>query len=148
MHESMDQKSYFSNCSPKNENLLKMHSDVNEFVSSSQQIWRNLALHHLLTMDPLQWMGATKLWVQTADKNITIVIHKTPVQITSCEVKNDVFGRNKSIIKMFELQNVASTTHTSPLSIILLSPVKNSSNLNQERKMQRSKTVFKQFKTV
>ncbi len=54
MHESMDQKSYLGNCSPKNENLLKMHSDVNEFVSSSQQIWRNLALHHLLTMDPLQ----------------------------------------------------------------------------------------------
>ncbi len=50
--------------------------DVDEFVSSWEQIWRNLALHHLLTMDPLQWMGAVRRGVQTADKNITI-IHKS-----------------------------------------------------------------------
>ncbi len=30
-------------------------------------------------MDPLQWMGAVRMRVQTADKNIT-VIHTTPVQ--------------------------------------------------------------------
>ncbi len=29
-------------------------------------------------MDPLQWMGAVRMRVQTADKNIT-VIHMTPV---------------------------------------------------------------------
>ncbi len=29
-------------------------------------------------MDPLQWMGAVRTRVQTADKNITI-IHTTPV---------------------------------------------------------------------
>ncbi len=29
-------------------------------------------------MDPLQWMGAVRMRVQTADKNITI-IHTTPV---------------------------------------------------------------------
>ncbi len=39
--------------------------DVYEFLSSSEQIWRNLALHHFLRM----WMGAVR--VQTADKNIT-----------------------------------------------------------------------------
>ncbi len=56
--------------------------DVDEFVSSREQSWRNLALHHLLTMDPLQWMGAVRRGggggggVQTADKNITI-IHKS-----------------------------------------------------------------------
>ncbi len=32
-------------------------------------------LHQLLTVDPLQWMGAVRMRVQTADKNITI-IHK------------------------------------------------------------------------
>ncbi len=37
-----------------------------EFVSSSEQIWRNWP------MDPLQWMGAVRMRVQTADKNITI----------------------------------------------------------------------------
>ncbi len=38
-------------------------------------------------MDYLQWMGAVRMRVQTADKNITI-IHTTPVhQLTSCEVK-------------------------------------------------------------
>ncbi len=43
-------------------------------------------------MDALQWMGAVRKRVQTADKNITI-IHTTPVhQLTSC-----VFVRNKSI---------------------------------------------------
>ncbi len=43
--------------------------DVDEFVSSLEQIWRNLAFRHL------QWMGAVRMRVQTADKNITI-IHK------------------------------------------------------------------------
>ncbi len=41
--------------SAKNDNLLKMNSpslaiqDVDEFVFSSEQIWRNFALHHSLT---------------------------------------------------------------------------------------------------
>ncbi len=39
-------------------------------------------------MDPLQWMGAVRMRVQTADKNITI-IHTTPVHhLTSGEVKS------------------------------------------------------------
>ncbi len=47
-------------------------------------------------MDPLQWMGAVRMRVQTADKNIT-VIHTTPVhQLMSCEAKSCVFV-NKSI---------------------------------------------------
>ncbi len=54
-------------------------------------------------MDALQWMGAVRMRVQTADKNITI-IHTTPVQqLTSCEVKSCVFVRNKYTIKMFFL---------------------------------------------
>ncbi len=47
-------------------------SDYPEFISSLEQIWKNVALHHLL-MDPLQWMGAVRMRVQTADKNITII---------------------------------------------------------------------------
>ncbi len=48
-------------------------------------------------------MGAVRMRVQTADKNITI-IHTTPVhQLTSCEVK--CFVRNKSIIKAFLASN-------------------------------------------
>ncbi len=75
--------------SHKNENkLIYMHpqamQDIDEFVSSSEQIWRNVALHHLL-MDPLQWMGAVRMRVQTADKDITM-IYTTPVlQLTSCD---------------------------------------------------------------
>ncbi len=51
-------------------------------------------------MDPLQWMGAVRMRVQTADKNITI-IHTTPVhQLTSGEDKS----WNKSIVKTFLTQ--------------------------------------------
>ncbi len=57
-------------------------------------------------MDPLQWMGAVRMRVKTADKNITIIhttpVHQTPLTInplTSWEVKSCIFGRNKCIIK-------------------------------------------------
>ncbi len=64
-----------------------------------RQIWRNVALHHL------QWMGAVRMRVQTADKNIT-KIHTTPVhQLTSCEAKSCLFVRNKFIIKLFLTSN-------------------------------------------
>ncbi len=49
-------------------------------------------------VDALQWMGAVRMRVQTADKNITI-IHTTPVhQLTSWEDKRCMFVKNKSII--------------------------------------------------
>ncbi len=52
-------------------------------------------------MDALQWMGAVRMRVQTADKNITI-IHTTPVhQLTSGEDKSCVFVKNKSIAETF-----------------------------------------------
>ncbi len=39
---------------------------------------------HLLTMDPLQWMGAVRMRVQTDDKNITIILKEsTPLQSIS-----------------------------------------------------------------
>ncbi len=36
--------------------FIQAMPDVEEFVSSSEQIWRNVALH-----DPLQWMGAVRM---------------------------------------------------------------------------------------
>ncbi len=60
--------------------------DINEFISSLEQIWENLleiALHHLLT----NGSSAVNGWIQTFDQNVT-VIHMTPVhQLTSCETK-------------------------------------------------------------
>ncbi len=63
---------------------------LDEFVSS---------LHHLHL---LQWMGAV-MKVQTTDKNNNPqVIHTTPGhQLLSCEEKNCMFIRNKSIIEAF-----------------------------------------------
>ncbi len=62
-------------------------------------------MYHYITcspVDPLQWMGAVRMRVQTAAKNITniTVIHTTPVyQLMYCEVKSCTFVRNKSIVK-------------------------------------------------
>ncbi len=75
--------------------------EINEFLSSCGHIWRNLALHYLLSNGSFAVNGCR----QTADKNITI-IHITPVhQFTSWEAKSCMFVRNKSIIKMFKLLN-------------------------------------------
>ncbi len=48
--------------------------DVYEFVSSSENL-EKFSITSLGSMDPLQWMGAVRMRVQRADKNITI-IHK------------------------------------------------------------------------
>ncbi len=44
---------------------------VDEFVPSSEQIWRILHYISVSPMDPQQWMGAVIMRVQTADKNTT-----------------------------------------------------------------------------
>ncbi len=80
-------------------------------------------------MDALQWMGAVRMRVRTADKNITIItreIHATH-RLTSCEVKICLFVRNKSIIKMHlktpETCSVHNNTFTSSEKVQpLLSP--------------------------
>ncbi len=52
-------------------------------------IWTNLEKLQYITCSPmahLKWMGAVRMRVQTADKNITI-IHTTPIhQLMSCEI--------------------------------------------------------------
>ncbi len=62
-------------------------------------------------MDPLQWMGAVRMRMQTANKNITIiqVINTTPVhQLTSCE------GKSYAVVKQIQLLSVASGHNMSP----------------------------------
>ncbi len=69
--------------------------DIDEFVSLSQKILRNEALYHLLTSE---WVPSE--WVQTADKNNTI-IHTTLVhQLASCELKklHDLKNKTKTQI--------------------------------------------------
>ncbi len=79
--------------------------DVNEFVCSSEKIWKNVAS----PMDPLRWMGAVRMRVLTADKNIPINHNMTPVyQLTSCEVKICMFVRNKPIIREFFISDESS----------------------------------------
>ncbi len=77
-------------------------------ISSSEQILRNFAFRHLLTMDTLQWMGAVRTRVQTADKNHNNPqeIHTTPVhQLMSWVVNSFMFIWNKSIIFVFLTSN-------------------------------------------
>ncbi len=50
---------------PKNKTILEMYSpqairDADEFVSSLEQIWRSLALHHFLTNRSCAVIGAFK----------------------------------------------------------------------------------------
>ncbi len=66
------------------ENILILSSIqyIDEFVSSSEQIWSNVESHHLLTNESSAVNGCRQNESQTADKNITI--HTTPVhQLTS-----------------------------------------------------------------
>ncbi len=84
-------------------------------------------------------MGAVRMRVQTADKNIT---HTTQDhQLMSSEVKNCVFVRKKkSMIKILFYFNWSLAK--SPLSKTCLSLMKKSSWLNQERNMHRSNTTY------
>ncbi len=68
----------------RKENLLILIPlDVDEFVSSSEEIWRNLALHHLLTNGSSAVNGCrqnerTKQLIKNHHNNPQ-VIHTTPV---------------------------------------------------------------------
>ncbi len=71
--------------------------DVDEDVSSSDL--EKFRVRELDPMDPLQWMGAIRIRVQTADKNNNAqVIYTTPVhQLTSCEVKSCMSVINQDV---------------------------------------------------
>ncbi len=65
-------------------------------------------LHFYSPVDPLPWMGAISMRVQTADK----IIHMT--QSINVLWSEKLFVRNKSIIKAFYLRTVASGQNMSP----------------------------------
>ncbi len=91
-------------------------------------------------MDPLQWMGAIRMRVQTADeKNHSNPQHIHP--LTSLKQKWHILI-SKSIIKRLQLQTAASGYNMNPLSVILLSPVKLFC-LNQERNIHKSSPIYK-----
>ncbi len=90
-------------------------------------------------INPLQWMGAVRMRVQTADKNISI-IQTTPVHVLTSV---NMCLRKKSIIETFFYFKPLFVVSLSSPSIILLSPVKKSSSLNQEKNMHRSSTISK-----
>ncbi len=85
---------------------------------------------------PLQWMGAIRMRVQTVDKNITI-IHKYPHH-SSPSIKVLLSKKLSLCAKQIHHKDILS-----PLSLILLSSVKRSSCLNQERNMHRPSTLYK-----
>ncbi len=80
-------------------------------------------------------------WVQTADKNITL-IHTTPVhQLTSCKANSSVFVRQY----FFSFKMLLPVWNTSPLWIHNIdSLVKKVVFFYQQRNMHRSNTVYKQ----
>ncbi len=79
--------SYENYFSFKLDNLLKFVLRLSNMSLFLHQIWRNVALHHLLSQ---QWMLCSE-WVPSeweSDKNITI-IHTSPVhQLMSWEDKS------------------------------------------------------------
>ncbi len=119
-------------CSPSN------HSRCRRVSSSDLEKCSITSLAH-----QWKWMGAVRMRVQTADKNITI-IHTTPVhQLTSWEVKSSVFVRNKSTVKMFWTSNYCFWPKK---AIILLPPVEKKSNLVWiRRESLQAKTVLNKY---
>ncbi len=67
----------------------------NEFVSSSEQIWRTVALHHLLTNVSYAVNGCRQN--ESLIKTITI-IHTTPVHQLMIRVKSEKLGVYKKQI--------------------------------------------------
>ncbi len=55
-------------------------------------------------MDPLQWMGAIRMRVQTADKNIIIIHTHPPIQ--SCEAKSYVEIKKQIILLILKDESI------------------------------------------
>ncbi len=83
-------------------------------------------------MFPLQWMGAVRMRVQTADKNIT-VIHTTPVhQLMYHEAKSCVFVGNTYIKACLTLNCCFQLIYESSIHNTSLS----SENVSREKSAQ------------
>ncbi len=75
--------------------FIQAMPDVDEFVSSSEQIWRNVALHHLFTSGSSTVNGCRQ---NEKHENITI-IHTSPVhKWMPCEVKSCMLVRKISLL--------------------------------------------------
>ncbi len=77
-------------------------------------------------MADLQWMGAVRMRVQTFNKNVAI--HRTPVHNSI----KAVFCKNQIHKDVFNFKPHCFRLNMCTLSIILLSPMKNSSLLRGE----------------
>ncbi len=82
-----------------------------------EQIWGNLALQHFLTVDRLQWMGAVRIRIQTAAKNITIIQNTSPAVNVLWSEK--LCGCNKHIIRLNILQTQFLTLKDVNLMLML-----------------------------
>ncbi len=85
---------------------------MDELVSS----WEQSIAQKCSLMDPQQWMGAVKMRVQTADKNITIIHSRLSINVL---INQD----------MFSFRVKAKTS--------IVFPVKTSSHLSLERNLHR-----------
>ncbi len=123
----------------QNWKFAKNFQDVDEIASSSERIWGNLALRHLLSNGSSAVNGCRQnespnSWLK--HHNNPQVIHTTPVhQLTSCEATRCMFVRNESIIRMFFCfwLKYESIIHNNTLC-----------RLNQERNMDGSSIIYKQ----
>ncbi len=93
-----------------------------------EQIWGNLALQHFLTVDRLQWMGAVRIRIKTADKNITIIQNTSPAVNVLWSEK--LCGCNKQIIRenilqtqFLTLKDVNLMLMVSDWTLILTAPI-------------------------
>ncbi len=124
----------------KQEHLLNIYLSSGHTVQAVDDLaWIQMDSITCSAMDALQWMGAVRMRVQTADKNITI-IHTTPSVKVLWSQKQHVC--KKQIYNKHNF-NFKSLLKSSPLSIIVLSLVKRSFCLNQERNLHRSSPVYK-----
>ncbi len=95
-----------------------------EFVYSSEQIWRNFALHHLLTNESSAVNGCRQSpnsWKK--HHNDPKVIHKTPIhQLMSCEVKSCMVVRNFESSLLAIIPNNAASSVSGAWSVLYFSP--------------------------
>ncbi len=66
-------------------------------------------------MDPLQWMGAVRMRVQTADKKHPQVIHTTPIQSTPESSIHNITLSSKRVIWSESREKYAQIKHRLPV---------------------------------
>ncbi len=121
------------NSSPKNEHLLKSYSP------SGQPRYRSVCFFSISPINPLQWMGAVRMRVQTTDKIFRSNPHDSSLSINILWNEKLHVCTNKSIITRFLTSNCCFWVKYDSLI--------NNIVLNQERNIYRSSTVYKPKQT-